>query len=300
MREKSRAARDFLIMVNNLVRSAKGIFRRHIGLSVSIILIFVLFTLAATAPYVCPQNPFNQHMADRKKGPSIRHLMGTDLYGRDIFSRVIRGARPTLAIATGSIVLAFIVGVPLGLVSGYYRGPTDTVVMWLSDVLLSFPSYVMAVLVTAAIGSGLYKAIIGIGFVYVGRFTRLSRGSTLSVSQKDFVTASRACGAGAVRILFTHILRNIVSELIVSTTVWLGSAMLISAGLSFLGLGAQPPIPSWGNMLRQGAEYIYMTPWLAIFPGVAITLSALIFNYAGDIFQDYLNPKVSRPQQGRV
>jgi peptide/nickel transport system permease protein len=257
-------------------------------------LIVLLVALAALAPLIAPFDPIEQP-ARRLQPPSGSYLLGTDEFGRDIISRLIFGARVSLQVGVISVGLALLIGGVLGLVSGYFLGGVDIVVQRIVDIMLAFPSVILIIALAGVLGPSLLTAMIAIGIVYAPSFARIARGSTLAISQDQYVEAARALGAGAPRIISRHVLPNIAAPLIVQTTLAFSTAILAEAALSFLGLGTQPPDPSWGTMLGAGRRYMELAPWVAIYPGLAIMLSVLGFNLLGDALRDALDPRLRVP-----
>jgi ABC-type dipeptide/oligopeptide/nickel transport system permease subunit len=237
-------------------------------------------------------DPLAQDLPNRFKPPSTEHLFGTDNYGREVLSRVIWGGRISIFVGTFSVALASIIGVTVGLISGYFGKFLDVVIMRVTDILLSFPALLLAMAICAAIGSSLWNVIIAISIVSVPRLSRLVRGSTLSVKEEDFVEAARALGQKPVKIIFFHILPNILSPILVMVTLWIPAAIMTEASLSFLGLGVMPPTPTWGNIISEGKSYLQNAPWIAVFPGIAIILVVLAFNFVGDAVRDALDPRL--------
>jgi peptide/nickel transport system permease protein len=228
----------------------------------------------------------------RMTAPNQQYLLGTDDFGRDILSRIIYGSRISLGVGLVSVVIAVLLGTPIGLLAGYSGGWFDEISMRIMDILYSFPGIILAMLITAMLGPSLTNTMISIGIVYAPGFSRVIRGPVLSEKERDYVTASRALGAGHLRILFRHILPNVLAPFIVATTVTFSFALLSEAALSFLGLGAQPPEPSWGTMLLTGKRFMEVAPWTAIFPGIAIMLAVLGSNLLGDALRDVLDPRM--------
>jgi peptide/nickel transport system permease protein len=257
------------------------------GLVVLVLLIVVGIFGEAIAPYGLNEID----IANRLAAPSGDHWFGTDDLGRDVFSRVLIAARVSLQVGFIAVGFAMLVGVPIGLVAGYYRGAIDSVLMRTMDVLFSFPAILLAIAILAVLGSGIINAMIAIGIVYTPIFARITRGSVLVVSEEVYVRAARSLGAGDGRIIFRHILPNVLAPIIVQTTLSLAFAILSEAALSFLGLGVQPPDPAWGRMLAEGRNFIQQAPWMGIFPGVAILVTVMAFNFVGDGLRDALDPK---------
>jgi peptide/nickel transport system permease protein len=266
------------------VRSRTGLF----GAAV-----LVIVTLAAIfAAQVAPYNPTRQDFRVEREPPSAEHWMGTDEFGRDVLSRVIWGARASLAAGAVAASIALVVGLVLGMVAAYYGGGTDSVIMRVMDILLAFPYILLAIAVVAILGPGLLNAMIAIGIVYVPHYARVVRGAVLSVRAREYVEAARALGARDDRVMVQHVLPNTLAPVIVQTTLNVGTAIIDTAGLSFLGLGTQPPTPDWGNMLSAGRSYVIDSPWIATFPGLAILVTVLAFNLMGDALRDAFDPKL--------
>jgi peptide/nickel transport system permease protein len=253
----------------------------------------VLVTLGAIfAGQVSPYNPTRQDFRVEHEPPSPAHLMGTDEFGRDVLSRVIWGAQASLQAGATAATIALLVGLILGMVAAYYGGRADNLIMRTMDVVLAFPYILLAIAVVAILGPGLRNAMIAIGIVYVPHYARIVRGAVLSVRARDYVEAARALGARDGRIMWQHVLPNTLAPIIVQTTLNVGSAIIDTAGLSFLGLGTQPPTPDWGNMLSAGRSYVIDAPWIATFPGLAILVTVLAFNLMGDALRDAFDPRL--------
>lgn len=254
--------------------------------------LFVVFVcVAVTAPWIAPYDPLDQDLYGRLASPSLKHLFGTDDFGRDIFSRVVYGSRISLKIGIAAVGLALFAGTLIGLIAGYRGGSVDQVLMRLMDVMLAFPSILLAIGIVAILGPGLNHAMLAVGIVAIPQYARLVRASTLIVREADYVSALRALGASDARIMATAVLPNCLAPLVVQATLGLATAILDAAGLSFLGLGAQPPIPEWGAMLSGGRELIVRAPWVLTYPGLAIFLTVLSFNLLGDGLRDTFDPK---------
>lgn len=256
------------------------------------LLIAALLTAVILAPVLSPHDPLDQSFPRQLKPPSWGYLLGTDEFGRDILSRIIFGARIALGIGTLAVGIAVALGVPLGLVAGYFGGVLDTAIMRTMDVLLAFPYLLLALIVVTLLGFGLTNVMIAVGLVYVPQYSRIVRSVTLSVRERLFVEAAHAMGGSNLRIMLRHVLPNCLAPIIVQTTLSLGWAIVNAAGLSFLGLGAQPPTPEWGAMLSSGREYMRNAPWITTFPGLAILFTALGFNLLGDGLRDALDPRL--------
>jgi peptide/nickel transport system permease protein len=254
------------------------------------ILFFVI--LGIFAPIFAPYDPYDQTLSDRLQPPSLKHLLGTDDLGRDILSRIIYGARISLAIGLISVALALGAGVSTGLLAAYYGGIVDTILMRLFDIMLAFPTILLAIAIMAALGPDLKNAMIAVGIVNIPTFARIARASALVIKEQEYVMAANALGQSSLKIIFRHILPNIVGPLTVQATLSYGSSILSAAGLGFLGMGAQPPTPEWGAMLSQARSFIMSAPWTVTFPGIAILLSVLGFNILGDGLRDFLDPRL--------
>ncbi len=257
------------------------------GLVVLSILLFVAIFGEALAPYGINEID----IPNRLTGPSGEHWFGTDDLGRDTLSRVLVAARVSLQVGFIAVGFALVVGVPIGLIAGYYRGALDSVLMRMMDVLFSFPAILLAIAILAVLGPGIGNAMIAIGIVYTPIFARITRGSVLVVSEEVYIRAARSLGAKDRRIIFRHILPNVLAPIIVQTTLSLAFAILSEAALSFLGLGVQPPNPAWGRMLADGQDFFQQNPWMGIFPGLAILVTVMAFNFVGDGLRDALDPK---------
>jgi peptide/nickel transport system permease protein len=260
-----------------------------IGLSIILVIIFTALLSYQLAPY----NPIEINYAVRFTPPLRKgHILGTDHFGRDILSRIIHGARASLWAGCISVGLAAIIGTPVGIFSGYLGGKIDSFIMRVMDVLLSFPSIVLAIGITVSLGPSLENAMIAIAIVTIPDFTRLSRGQTLSVKENLYIEAARAVGTRDLKILMFHILPNILGSIIVQITLLIGDAILTSAGLSFLGVGVQPPTPEWGLDISKGLPYLREAPWIPFFPGLFTVIAVLGWNLFGDGLTDILNPRL--------
>lgn len=264
---------------------------------VGLVLLLILGLTALLAPYLAPYDPTEMHPLDRFSGPSPAYLLGTDFYGRDILSRVMFGLRTSLYIAFLSVTLAVLLGASLGILAGYFPR-LDNGVMRVMDVMFAFPVLLLAITIVAILGPGEFSTILAIGIVYVPIFSRVARGPTLAVREETYVEAARALGASHPRLILRHILPNIAVPLFVQATVELAAAILFESSLSFLGLGTQPPQPSLGRMISEGRDYLEISPWSTIFPGVALALLVLGFNLLGDGLQEVLNPQLRSRGKG--
>lgn len=256
-----------------------------------LICLVVLFS-AVLAPWLAPFDPAEQNILDRLQPPGGDYLLGTDQFGRDILSRLMWGGQISLTVSLGAIAAAMVVGGAIGMVSGYIGGRFDLFVMQVMDVLLSFPSLILGLIVVALLGPDLINLVVAIALTAIAPFARVARAPTLALKERAFVEAGRALGFSHTRILFRHILPNILSEVMVMGTLWLATAVRVEASLSFIGLGVKPPTPTWGGMTRDGFENILDAPWLAVFPGLAILLLVLGLNMVGDGLRDATDPKL--------
>jgi len=247
---------------------------------------------AVLAPWIAPYDPADQDIINRLQPPGGDYLLGTDQFGRDILSRLLWGARISLSVSLSAIFAAMLIGGAIGMVSGYIGGRFDLLVMQVMDVLLSFPSLILGLIVVALLGPDLVNLIVAIALTAIAPFARIARAPTLALKERAFVEAGRALGFSHTRILFRHILPNITSEVMVMATLWLATAVRVEASLSFIGLGVKPPTPTWGGMTRDGFENILDAPWLAVFPGFAILFLVLGLNMVGDGLRDATDPKL--------
>ena len=245
----------------------------------------VLGVMAVLAPWITPQDPLAQSRPDRFLPPSLAHPFGTDEFGRDILSRVIHGARISLLTGAVAVLIGGTVGVPLGLLGGFAGGLTDAAIMRVLDFLLAVPAILLAMVIIAILGPGSFNAMLAVGVVSIPSFARLTRASTLTLKEREFVVATRALGVGPAYLMFRTILLNALTPIVVQVAVTAAVAMLLEAALSFLGLGTQPPAPSWGSMLNTGRSFLHQAPWYGLFPGVVITLSVLSLNALADTLQ---------------
>ena len=257
-----------------------------------LLVIGVLVLIAVFAPVLVPHPPNDQSFRIKLQSPSSEHLFGTDEFGRDIFSRVLIATRVALWVGLLPVAAALLFGVAIGLVAGYYGGSVDQIVMRLIDILLAFPWLLLAIGIMAILGTGINNVIIAVAIVYIPAFARIVRASVLSIKEKEYVEAARAIGHPDWRIMARHVLPNVWAPIIVQATLSIGQAIIYAAGLSFIGLGTQPPDADWGAMLSSGREYLRDSPWLGIFPGLAILLTVLAFNLLGDGMRDALDPRL--------
>lgn len=257
------------------------------GLAISALVL----VCALVAPLLAPYDPNEQDYLALTDPPSAAHVLGTDDLGRDVLSRIVYGSRVSLEVGLIAVGIAVVVGVTLGLAAGYAGGAADDVIMRGVDAVQAFPSLILALAITAALGPSIGNAMIAIGFVAAPGIARLARSQTLSVREREFVAAARVCGATPLGIVVRHIWPNVTAPIIVQATLLMGTAIVTEASLSFLGVGVQPPTPSWGAMLRTGSQYLEVAPWMSVVPGMAIFLTVLGFNFVGDGLRQALDPR---------
>lgn len=265
-------------------------FCRNRPALVGLFILFVFLILSLLAPYITSHNPIRQSLSTVMLPPSLEHPFGTDHLGRDIATRILYGTRISLLIGLFSVSLGLLLGVPLGLLSGYYGGWVDMLIQRFADILFSFPSILLALALVAVLGIGLQNIIIAVGISVLPIFIRLVRGTVLTIRSQTYIEAAKALALPDRVILFRHILKNALAPIIVQSTLSMGITILLAAGLGFLGLGVQPPTPEWGSMLGEGRQYILSHPYMSTFPGLAIFLSVLAFNLVGDGLRDALDP----------
>ncbi len=270
-------------VLTHLARNPVGV------VGVGLVLLFVL--LAICAPLVSPFDPIAQP-AKRLLTPGSPYIFGTDEFGRDVLSRIIFGSRVSLQVGIISVGIALLVGGSVGVVSGYYMGMFDSLVQRLVDIVFAFPSIILIIAISGVLGASITTAMLAIGIVYSPLFARIARGPTLAVMQQQYVEGARAVGVPQWRIMLRYVLPNIAAPVIIQATLSFSTAILSEATLSFLGLGTQPPDPSWGTMLSSGRKYMELAPWVAIFPGIAIALAVLGLNMLGDALRDALDPRL--------
>ncbi len=254
-------------------------------------IITLLIVVALFAPVISPYTPSEQNVFERLQAPSLTHVFGTDDLGRDVFTRMIFGARISLAVGFISVFIILVIGTFLGIVSGYYGGKIDYIIMRFTDIVLCFPTFFLIILVIAFIEPNIYNVMIVIGVTSWPGLARLVRAEVLSLKEREFILVSKMMAISNIKIFFVHILPNIISPLMVYSSLAIGGAILTESALSFLGLGVQPPMPSWGQILTSGKDYIYMAWWLSLFPGIAILVTVLAFNLVGEAIRDIFDPK---------
>jgi peptide/nickel transport system permease protein len=276
-------------------RRLRALVRRALrsrGAGFGLVVVAVVLVVALGADLVAPYDPNQRQAAGVLVAPSPAHPLGTDQLARDVLSRLIYGTRTSVQAGVVSVGFALLAGVGMGLLAGYYGGWTDDLLMLVADALWSFPTLVLALAIAASLGPGLTNAMLAIGIVFTPVFMRLVRGQTLSVRERDFIAAARAIGANPGRIMLRHIWPNVTAPIIVQASLLVASAIVVEAALSFLGLGIEPPAPSWGSMLKGGYQYMQQALWLSIAPGVAIFVTVLAFNLLGDGLRRALDPRL--------
>lgn len=270
-------------------------FRRFLSESplnvVALAIIGIFFAMALVGPYVAPYDPVVPRMQDRLVAPSSSHFFGTDELGRDVFSRVLAGARISLGIAALILTIAIPVGTLIGVVAGYAGGIVDELLMRITDIFLAFPAIILAMAIAAALGPNLRNTVIALTLVYWPWYARLVRGQVLQIKERDYVEAARSVGVPVSRLIVRHILPNSVAVIIIQGTIDFGFAVLATAGLSFIGLGAQPPSPEWGAMISNARTFFRVAWWYFTFPGLALTFTVIGFNLFGDGLRDYFDPR---------
>jgi peptide/nickel transport system permease protein len=269
-------------------------WRKYLPMAFGILLALVMVLLAVLAPWLAPFDYSAQYSEYVLKAPGAggKHHLGTDEFGRDLLSRIIWGSRISLLVGLAAVVVAFIIGAPLGIMAGFLRGKTEMVIMRCTDMLMAFPTLLLALIIVAALGGSLLNEIVAIGIAITPSCVRLSRSLALTIRENDYIMAARALGCSQARIMLRHILPNAISTLVVIATLDIASAIRTEASLSFLGLGVPPPAPSWGNILSEGRQFIKCCPWLTTFSGFAIMLAVLAFNLTGDALRDLLDPRL--------
>lgn len=258
------------------------------GLGVVVVVILCAIFAGQLAPY----DPLQMNIEDKLQGPSTRHLFGTDQFGRDIFSRVLLGARISLRVGLISVAIAAVVGGVLGMLAGYLGGLLETIVMRVMDAMLAFPGILLALSIVATLGPDMVNVMIAVGISWVPSYTRLVRGSVLSAKENLYVVAARSVGAGPLRIMFIHLLPNVFAPVIVLSSLGVAGSIITASSLSYLGLGAQPPTPEWGLILSQGRDFLQTAWWISTFPGLVIMLTVFAINLLGDGLRDALDPRL--------
>lgn len=266
-------------------------FKTNRAFAVTSVLVLCLLLIAIAAPVIAPYDPTHAAMKDAFLEPGAQHLFGTDKLGRDCFSRVLYGARASLTGVLLLVASVFVVGTTMGVVSGYFGGKVDMVIMRISDMMISFPGMILAIAIAGIMGGSLVNAVFALTIVSWTKYARLSRSMVLKVKRRDFVEAAIVNGGTPGHILWVHILPNILPMMVITAAADIGALMMELAGLSFLGFGSQPPAPEWGLMLNEGRQQLQTAPWLMFFPGLAIFVTVVVFNLWGDNLRDVLDPR---------
>ena len=267
-------------------------FKRNRLAIFGLIVIAVLFLIAGLAAFFAPYDPGQTNVALKLNRPSLHHYLGTDQLGRDVFSRMLYGSRVSLSVGFVAVAISIFIGILVGAVAGYYGGWTDNILMRFADTMLCFPTFFLILTVVALLGPGIFKIMVVIGITSWMGTSRFVRAEFLSLRERDFTQAAKALGVKDLRIIFRHILPNALAPVFVTATLDVATAILVEAGLSFLGFGVQPPAPSWGNILTEGRTYIFDAWWLTVFPGLAILITVLSFNLLGEGLRDALDPRL--------
>jgi peptide/nickel transport system permease protein len=276
----------------SLTGGARFLSRGGVFAWLGLVLLAAIVLIAIFAPLLAPYDPIEQDIVNRLLPPASDFWLGTDSYGRDVLSRLIYGARVSLFVGIVAITIAMVIGTTVGVLSGYIGGRFDSFVMAVVDIMLSFPSLLLGMLVAAVLGASLENLIIAIAITEIAPFARLARAPTLVLKESDFISASRAMGCGHIRIMGVHIVPNIMSEILVMGSLWMATAIRTEASLSFIGLGVRPPTPTWGSMIREGFENILEAWWLALFPSVFVFVTVLALNLLGDGLRDATDPRL--------
>jgi peptide/nickel transport system permease protein len=291
--EAAAAPRRAMAGAGALVRLIPRPFRRSPLTLTASLVVLAWLVLAVVAPSIAPYGPLQQDMAKRLAPPTYAHWLGTDVLGRDVLSRILYGARISIPVGIAAVILAAVLGTIVGSAAGYLGGLLDEIMMRVTDVMLAFPSVILALVITAALGAGIQNAVIAIMVAWWPSYARLVRGLVLAIKEREYVLVARALGASESRLLRMHVLRNIVSPVIILSTLDVGHAILTFASLSFLGLGPPPEIPEWGSMIAAGRDYFDQW-WMGTFPGLAILTLTMAFNIVGDSLRDMLDPRLRK------
>lgn len=283
---------DNEVVVGNQLRRMWYSFCKRKVAVLGLVIVLIYIIVAIFAPLLAPYDPVKQDLANMLQTPGPKHLLGTDEMGLDILSRIIYGARISMKVGFYAVGVAFVIGIPLGIFAGYFGGKVDLLIMRAMDVLLAFPGILLSIVFVSVLGPNLDNAILSVGIYTVPNFARMARGETLALRNSEFIEAARAMGSGDIRIVFSHILINIVSPMIVMGTLSFGTAIITTSGMGFLGIGAQPPTPEWGAMLSSGRQYLLVAPHVTTYTGLAILFLVLGLNLLGDGLRDVLDPKM--------
>ncbi|MFD1413279.1 nickel transporter permease [Oceanobacillus jeddahense] len=276
----------------SLFKLAANRFKKNKRAIIGLWIVVFFIILAIFAPLIAPYDPIEQNMAVMLESPSLEHLLGTDEFGRDILSRILYGAQISLAIGVVGVFIAVIIGVILGTISGYFGGFIDNLIMRIMDIFMAFPSFLLALAIVSVLGPGMINVMIAIGIFSIPNFSRISRSAVISIKNMEYIEATKAMGGHDFRIIIKHVIPNCISPIIVIASMQIATAIITAAGLSFLGMGAQPPTPEWGAMLSSGREYLRVAPHVSTIPGLAIMFLVLGFNMLGDGIRDALDPKM--------
>ena len=282
---------DELLRISGAKRAWLEFRRNRFALAGMVFILFIAF-MAICAPFVSTHDPFKQSLRKRMKPPTAEHIMGTDELGRDVYSRLVYGARISLFVGIVGTTAGVVCGTIIGLISGFFGGWVDTLVMRVIDIMYAFPGIVLAILIISVLGPSLINLIIVLAIYAIPTLSRIVRGNVLSLKEQDYVLAARALGAGRLRIMFLHLLPNTLAPIIVYATLGVAFAILTTAALGFLGLGVQPPQAEWGNMLSNGRQYLRRAPLLMVFPGALISMTVISINLIGDALRDALDPYI--------
>jgi peptide/nickel transport system permease protein len=286
---------DLIAVPREEARTANRVWlRRWLPISIGIAMAVTMVVIAAAAPLIAPLSPSAQYADAVLKGPGVadRHVLGTDEFGRDLLSRIIWGARVSLEVGLVSVAFAFGLGVPLGIVAGVLGARVEMCIMRCADMLMAFPTLLLALIIVAALGGSLMNEMLAIGVALTPNFVRLARSLALTIREQDYIMAARALGGGQLRVMARHVFPNALYALVVVATLYIATAIRTEASLSFLGLGIPPPTPSWGNILSEGRQFIKCCPWITTFSGLAIMVAVLAFNLMGDALRDLLDPRL--------
>lgn len=268
-------------------------FRKNRTAFAGAVITLIVVLAAIFAPLIAPYDPLDQDVYHRLLPPQRGHLLGTDNFGRDSFSRIIYGARVSLIVGVCSVLIGMVVGTSLGIIAAMKGGKVENLIMRVVDILMSFPNLIMGLMIMAILGSGMGKLIIAIGIIMAPRFARIAHAPTLAIKEQDYITAARALGFSDLRVIFRHALPNVLGEVLVMGTLWTATAIRIEANLSFIGLGVPPPTATWGGIIREGMDYLSNASWISLFSGVAILITVLSFNMLGDGIRDIIDPRIT-------
>ena len=278
--------------VGNRRRMLRRFLRNRLAI-IGMVIVAIYIFVAIFAPLISPMDPLKQNLSDKRIPPNKTHLLGTDQFGRDILSRILYGTQYALLVSSMSILLSLVFGTLFGLIAGYFGGAIDEVIMRIMDIFLAFPYLLLAILIVSALGPGIWNTILAIGIWGVPIFARQTRGAVIAIRDREFIQAARAIGAPGIRIMAIHLFPNIIPPIVVYAALYMGYAILMESALTFLGLGIQPPTPSWAEMIASGRNYVIVAPHIATIPGLAIMLATLGFNLLGDGLRDALDPRRS-------